>query len=346
MNRSLKLALLLGFTVLAASAIHLTNAGIAGAAGVAAAPDGKAIFMTNCAGCHQATGLGGGPFPPLAGNVDVSGADTATLIATVLNGRSGPMQAGGRTYGGAMPAWKGQLSNAEIAAVLSYIRSAWGNNAAIVTEEQVAAASAPSGLTGAQIFAAKCAVCHQSQGQGTSSVPRLAGNPDVTTNDPKGMIATIVNGRSGPLTVNGQAYNGKMPTWSGQLSNSDIAAVATYVRSAWGNSASGVTEQQVAAAGPAVLATVGASIFTLNCARCHQANGQGSRTIPALAGNKNVLATDPSGIITTVEQGRHLMPSWSGQLTAADIAAVLTYVRSSWGNDAVAVTEKQVAAVK
>ena len=42
----------------------------------------------------------------------------------------------------------------------------------------------------------------------------------------KAMIATIVNGRTGPLTVNGKTYNGKMPTWSGQLSNADIAAVA------------------------------------------------------------------------------------------------------------------------
>jgi mono/diheme cytochrome c family protein len=107
-----------------------------------------------------------------------------------------------------------------------------------------------------------------------------------------------------------------------------------------------VTEQQVAAAGPAVLATVGASIFTINCARCHQANGQGSRTIPALAGNKAVMAADPSAIIVTVQQGRHLMPSWDGQLTPSDIAAVLTYVRSAWGNDAAPVTEKQVAGVK
>jgi cbb3-type cytochrome c oxidase subunit III len=282
----------------------------------------------------------------LAGNSDVTGADTAMLITTVLNGRSGPMQANGKTYGGVMPAWKGTLSNAQIAAVVTYIRSAWGNKAAIVTEDQVAAASAPIGLSGAQIFAARCATCHQVHGQGTSSFPPLAANPDVTASDPKGMIAVIVNGRSGSLTVNGKTYNGKMPTWSGQLSNADIAAVATYIRSAWGNKASGVTEQQVAAAGPAVLATVGASIFTFKCARCHQANGQGRYTIPALAGDKFVIAADPSGIISTVESGRNLMPSWKGQLTAGDIAAVITYIRSAWGNNAPSVTEQQVAAAK
>ncbi len=345
MQRPLRFVLFLAGVLVVVLAFVSRSGAVAGAAG-AGAPDGQAIFANNCAGCHQASGLGGGPFPPLAGNPHVSGADTAALIATVLNGRSGPIEVNGRTYAGVMPAWKGTLSNAQVAAVITYIRSAWGNNAAIVTADQVAAAIAPTGLSGAQIFAAKCATCHQAHGQGTSAIPPLAGNPDVAAADPTKMIATIVNGRSGPLTVGGKTYNGKMPTWNGLLTNADIAAVATYVRSSWGNNASGVTEQQVAAAGPAVLAAVGGSIFTHNCARCHQSGGQGTRTIPALAGNKAVLAADPSGIIMTVERGRHLMPSWQGQLSSADIAAVLTYVRSAWGNAAAPVSEQQVASVK
>jgi nitrite reductase (NO-forming)/hydroxylamine reductase len=60
------------------------------------------------------------------------------------------------------------------------------------------------------------------------------------------MIATIVNGRSGPLAVNGTTYNGKMPSWKGQLSPGDVAAVATFIRSAWGNKGGPVTEQDVA----------------------------------------------------------------------------------------------------
>lgn len=346
MKRSFRLSLLCGVAFFAVAAALSWHHGTAVGAPGAPAPDGKAVFTTYCAGCHQATGLGGGPFPPLAGNPDVTAADTSSLITTVLNGRSGPMETNGRTYGGVMPAWRGTLSNGEIAAVLSYIRSAWGNNAAIVTADQVASAGSPSGLSGAQIFATKCATCHQAHGQGTALIPPLAGNPDVNAADPTKMVAVIVNGRSGPLVVNGKTYDGKMPTWKGHLSNADIAAVATYVRSSWGNHAPGVTEQQVAAAGPAVLATVGASIFTLRCARCHQSDGRGTYTIPALAGNKDVLAGSPDGIITTVKQGRHLMPSWQGQLTNADIAAVLTYVRSAWGNSAGPVTEQEVAGIK
>lgn len=315
---------------------------------VAAAPDGKMLFASKCAACHQATGLGGGPYPPLAGNADVTASDTANLILTVLNGRSGPIQVNGKTFSGTMPAWKDQLSDDDLAAVLTYIRSTWTNNAAAITAPQVTAARRPTALSGAQIFAAKCATCHQPNGAGTTVYPPLGGNPDVVASDPKQMIATIVNGRSGPLVVNGTTYNGKMPTWKGQLSNADIAAVATYVRSAWGNKASGVSEQQVAAAGAAVLNTVGASIFSTKCASCHGGKGQGGGggMFPALAGDSLVNAGDPNGMIGVIEHGRKVMPSWKGQLSAGDIAAVATFIRSAWGNKGGPVTEQDVAAVK
>jgi cbb3-type cytochrome c oxidase subunit III len=162
------------------------------------------------------------------------------------------------------------------------------------------------------------------------------------------MIATIVNGRSGPLVVNGTTYNGKMPTWKGQMSNADIAAVATYVRSAWGNKAPGVTEQQVASAGPAVLSTVGASVYASKCAACHGASGQGGShgAFPALAGDSLVNASDAAGMIGLIQHGRSMMPSWKGQLSPGDVAAVATFIRSAWGNKGGPVTEQDVTAVK
>ncbi len=226
MKRPFTAALACAFLAVAAAALHAR----AGSAASAAAADGKTIFATKCAACHQANGAGGGPYPPLAGNADVTAADTANLILTVLNGRSGPIQVNGKTYSGAMPAWKDQLSSDDVAAVLTYVRSAWTNKAPAVTADQIAAARNPTALNGGQIFAAKCATCHQPAGQGTSAYPPLNQNPHVTASDPKEMIATIVNGRSGALTVNGMTFNGKMPAWKGQLSNADIAAVATFVR--------------------------------------------------------------------------------------------------------------------
>ncbi len=308
-------------------------------------PDGKAIFLVNCAVCHQATGQGGGPYPPLAGNPDVNQADSANVIQTVLNGRTGPITVNGTQYGGNMPSWRGQLSNAQIAAALTYVRTAWHNSAPAVSEDQVAAARAPDALSGAQLFAVKCSTCHQSAGQGTDMYPPLAGNPIVSAADPSTMIGVIVNGRTGPITVNGKTFNGQMPTWKGQLTDASIAAVATYIRSAWGNNAAPVTEQEVAAIGSPVSLQVGASLFAKNCAACHQANGEGGIG-PALAGNPHVNIANPTVMLTTILQGRNEMPSWRGQLAASDIAAVATFVRSSWGNNAGPVTVQEVMAIK
>lgn len=79
--------------------------------------DGKAIFTKNCAACHQATGRGiQGAFPPLAGSAFVMGAPSE--VATVLlKGRGG------------MPDFSASLEDEQIAAVLSYVRSSWGNKA-------------------------------------------------------------------------------------------------------------------------------------------------------------------------------------------------------------------------
>lgn len=336
-----RLGLLLAFTGLAFAAKPFAVVSLA-----ATPPDGHAIFLARCATCHQQTGLGAGPFPPLAGNSDITAADTSGIIATVLNGKTGPITINGKQYSGAMPAWKGTLSNAEIAAVLSYVRSAWTNKAPPVSEDQVAAAANPAMLSGAGIFAAKCATCHQPNGLGTAQYPPLAGNAAVNAADPSTIVGIIVNGRSGPLTVAGKTYNGTMPTWKGQLSNPDIAAVATYIRSSWGNNAPGVTEQQIASAGTAVSTAVGQSLFAQKCATCHRANGAGGGPFPALAGNPHVNAADATAILSTIKNGRGIMPSWKGQLSNADIAAVASYIRTAWGNKGGPVSESDVAAAK
>lgn len=341
MSNAVRLAYFAGFVVLIVTfAVFHFNGKVMGAQ----ASDGKSIFLTNCSACHGANGQGGGPFPPLAGNAAVTAADTGGIIQIVLNGRTGPLTVNGAQYGGNMPAWR-DLSDADIAAVLTYIRSAWNNSAPAVSADQVAAARAPVAMTGEALFATHCATCHQTAGQGTAAFPPLAGNAVVTSADPSAMIAVIVNGRSGPLDVNGKTFNGTMPTWKGQLTNADIASVATYVRSAWGNAASPVTEDQVAAAGAPVSAQVGASIYAKNCAACHGAGGVGG-VGPALAGNPHVNIDNPNVMLTTIVQGRDLMPSWRGQLAASDIAAVATFIRSSWGNRAPGVTVKDVLAIK
>jgi mono/diheme cytochrome c family protein len=111
---------------------------------------GEATYA-NCAACHQATGAGiPGAFPPLAGHAAELAAlpgGTDYLMHTVLFGLTGEITVDGATYNGMMPAW-GQLSDAEIAAVVDYIVTAWpeageaGAGFEPLTADDVAAARA------------------------------------------------------------------------------------------------------------------------------------------------------------------------------------------------------------
>jgi ubiquinol-cytochrome c reductase cytochrome b subunit len=102
-------------------------------------PAGAKVFSTNCASCHGAQGTGvPGTFPPLAGNAVVTG-DANKVIGIVLDGLHGSISVSGQTYNGMMPAWKGTLSNKDVADVVTYIRGSLGSNkASAVTEAQVA----------------------------------------------------------------------------------------------------------------------------------------------------------------------------------------------------------------
>lgn len=101
----------------------------------------------------------------------------------------------------------------------------------------------------------------------------------------------------------------------------------------------------LAAAAPA-LAADGDTVFKQNCAACHQANGQGiPGAFPALAKDKFVVGA-PQPLIATLLKGRKAMPSFKGTLKDDQIAAVLTYIRSSWGNTAPAIPPAAVAAAR
>ena len=103
-----------------------------------AAVDGAALFASHCAACHQASGAGlMGVFPPLAGSEWVAGKGS-TLANIVLHGIDGALTVKGKTYNGVMPAFKDQLGDPEIAALLTHIRSQWGNQGAAVETETVA----------------------------------------------------------------------------------------------------------------------------------------------------------------------------------------------------------------
>ena len=108
------------------------------------APKGKDLYIANCSACHLANGEGiPGAFPPLKGSGVVNKDDAAKHIQVVLNGMQGA-RAGGVVYVSAMPPFAGVLSDAEIADIIDYERSSWGNHGIPVNAAQVAAERALS----------------------------------------------------------------------------------------------------------------------------------------------------------------------------------------------------------
>ena len=91
---------------------------------------GEKVYAANCAACHQPNGKGAGPIKALDGSPVVLDADKGKQVHVVLNGQNN----------GAMPAWK-QLSDTEIAAVITYTKNNWSNKTGqLVQPAEVAAA--------------------------------------------------------------------------------------------------------------------------------------------------------------------------------------------------------------
>jgi mono/diheme cytochrome c family protein len=102
---------------------------------------GRKLYDHHCADCHGADGRGtsvaGHPaYPPLAGNGALTMTDPVNAIRIVLNGGFPPTTAGNpRPFG--MPPYSPLLDDAEVAAVVTYVRNSWGNAAPAVTPPEV-----------------------------------------------------------------------------------------------------------------------------------------------------------------------------------------------------------------
>ena len=84
---------------------------------------GEKVYAANCAACHRPDGKGAGPIKPLDGSALVQDTDMNKQITVVLNGQAN----------GAMPAWK-QLSDTELAAVITYTKNNWGNKTGLAVQ--------------------------------------------------------------------------------------------------------------------------------------------------------------------------------------------------------------------
>ena len=134
------------------------------------------------------------------------------------------------------------------------------------------------------------------------------------------------------------------------LSDADARAMAVYLQ-ALPEHAATPAKQAVA---PASVMERGAKVYEAQCAQCHGAQGQGAKdeagqpAFPPLAGNRAVVLADPTNLVRVVLQGGYLpatagnprphgMPPFQHLLGDEDVAAVTTFVRNSWGNQAAGV---------
>ena len=126
-------------TETASAAAANRGAGTVPASGTGAAQieHGQTLFTANCAACHQASGEGlPGVFPPLKGNGAVNDADPTLHIHTVLYGAHG-LAIGGVAYPSVMPPFGPQLTDQDVADLIDYERSAWGNHGRPVSPDEV-----------------------------------------------------------------------------------------------------------------------------------------------------------------------------------------------------------------
>ena len=107
------------------------------------------------------------------------------------------------------------------------------------------AAAPAAGLDGKAEYLV-CQTCHQENGEGLPNLyPPLAGS-EWLNGEPEVPIAIVLHGLQGEITVKGQKFNNVMAPWA-SLSDAQIAAILTYERASWGNTAGAVTAEQVAA---------------------------------------------------------------------------------------------------
>jgi mono/diheme cytochrome c family protein len=176
-------------------------------------------------------------------------------------------------------------------------------------------------------------------------------------------IATLLkSGRSEHSAVSGAMADAVRHSTQ-FMTDQDVASIAIYVKSL-----SPAPERGRAsfAASASTLSSImagserspGGRIYLDSCAACHRLSGSGENsTFPALAGNPSVLSSDPSSLIGVILEGARVpstaaapsglaMPGFGWRYNDADIAALATFTRSSWGNNAPPVTATKVAEIR
>jgi mono/diheme cytochrome c family protein len=163
-------------------------------------------------------------------------------------------------------------------------------------------------------------------------------------------VAYLKNGHN-PTTASTGIMAEEVTLSSSHMSDADLTAIATYLKDLPGQTAAPAAA--IPASDPKMVA--GSAIYADECSACQGLDGKGVPYLfPSLARSSNVRSTDPTSLIRVVIEGARSvatageptgpdMPSFAWKLSDDQAAAVLTYIRNSWGSSAPAVDASQVA---
>ena len=225
-----------------------------------------------------------------------------------------------------------------------------------------------------------CSACHASRNALGASATGLAGGlipmqnwyaPALTLAQEAGVahwdtadiVALLKEGSAKGATVSGPMAQVVLGSTQ-HLREADLAAMATYLKALPDSGTPPAPAVALSSGAPARAA----KLYEKHCAQCHGAQGQGVQTpaqaglagrwaYPALAGNRAVTLANPVNLVQIVLQGAFApataanpqpfgMPPFMLELQDGDVAAVLSHIRTSWGNRAGTVTELDVAQVR
>jgi mono/diheme cytochrome c family protein len=214
-----------------------------------------------------------------------------------------------------------------------------------------------------------CVVCHTPKSPlgGDKSGQYLRGAnlqswfaPDITNDDVSGLgrwsvedITTYLRSGHNKTTAATGPMAEEIDHSSSQMTDSDLTAIATYLKALPGRQNS---PPPIPANDPAMVA--GQAIYRDQCSACHGLDGRGiPQLFPSLADSAMVRSSDPTSLVrillrgaqslaTSAEPTSPGMPSYGGQLDDAQAAAVLTYIRNAWTPAAPPVTPHEVGRVR
>lgn len=142
------------------------------------------------------------------------------------------------------------MTDGDLHAIAAYLKALPADGAASTYTYNTATAEAlwkgNDSQRGAALYVDSCAACHRTDGRGYQEVfPALAGNSAVLSTDPHNLVAIILNGHQVPATAT-RPSTFTMPAFGWRLNDAQVADLASFVRSSWGNASAAVSADQVA----------------------------------------------------------------------------------------------------